>query len=392
MDNFEISGIFHVIILFVSYLFGITSTILIGKKNSIHPSVTFMLILVCTLSYIFFSELFISHAGNWYPILQLGFPHIDRTAGIAGIISGLLLSGWLLRIPVSVLYKFSFPVLIIFAISNLGCLAGDCAAINGSNFSLQEISLAAIWLLWHPGLIISHIDPAVIPNIIGGFTAVILVYGFMGKIKNPANMALVTLSAILWSVFISLFSIPSDSIFNRLMGLNIFQWAILASNSLLLLSVIANESVTLKRCPKRKIKPTPNFILISIYLIIFFLVFPDSSFLSDTNLQIFIIGFSLTTVFLVYYIHTSIQPSMIRYATIIVLLGVGTLFLQANFPAPDITPASSEKIQENDLWDIWPGNTTPAVQEKKIPRKLSTPYEYQILFTRDNSYADAAPE
>jgi hypothetical protein len=392
MNFMEISGIFHLIALLLSYLFGVTSAILTGKKNNIHPSVTLLLILICTLCYIFFSELFISHAGKWHSLLQTGFPHIDRTVGLAGIVAGLFLSGLLLRIPVSIIHKFSLPVLMVYAISNFGCLGGHCGEIPKNVPGFQELATPDFWLYLQKGSLINYLDFAVLLKIAGGLAVAGFIYSFRNKIKNPKNLSLVVLSVILSMGFINLFSVPSNAVFNRLMGMNIFQWAILVSNSLLLISVFTNESVTTKRFPRLKIKPPPNTIMISIYLMIFFLVFPDASFLSDTNLQLFIIGFSLTTVFLVYYIHTRIQPYVIRYTTIVVLLGVGMVFLQANIPTTQNIPGNSKKAGEFDIWDIFPAEKVdnPVPSDRPLtPYKIQLPVGFNVSFKPDYSFAGA---
>jgi hypothetical protein len=361
-----------------------------GRKNNIHPSVTLLLILICTLFYIFFSELFISRAGRWHSILQAGFPHIERTVGLAGIVAGLFLSGLLLRIPVTVIHKFSLPLLMVYAFSNLGCLGGHCSEINENTFGFQELAAFDFQQFVQKGLLASYSNFAVLLKITGGLAAAGLIYSYRNRIKNPKNLSLIVLSAILCMGFINLFSAPSNSLFNRLIGMNIFQWAILVSNSLLLISAFTSESITKKRFPKLKIKPPPNATMISIYLMIFFLVFPDSSFLSDMNLQLFIIGFSLTTVFLIYYFHTRIQPYVFRYTTIVVLLGMGMLFLQANIPTAQNASGDSGKALEIDLRDIMPAekidNPLPSVQDNTL-HEILIPVGFQVSLTPDNSFA-----
>ncbi|MBS0001420.1 MAG: hypothetical protein KFF73_20710 [Cyclobacteriaceae bacterium] len=353
MNNIEISGIFHDIFLIIAYLTGVTSAILTGKKNNIHPSVTLILILMCTLSYIFFAEYFISHSGTWHQTLQSGFQHIDRTFGLAGIVFGLCLSSLLLRIPVTVLYKFSFPMLIIYAVSNLGCLGGHCTEVQTGFFDFQVLATFNAWQFLQNGLMADHFSIPIIFKSLGGFITVALIYQFRGKFKNPRNISMLVFSAVLWMSFINLFfAFGSSASFmsDRLLGMNLFQWAILMINSLLMMFVFANESATKKRFPKLKIKQPPNYMIFSIYLVIFFIAFRDSWFLSDSNLQIFTIGFSLTTVFLIYYFHTSLQPSLVRYATIVVLLFVGSVYLQASIIAPQNTSGDDfSRISENNL-------------------------------------------
>jgi hypothetical protein len=52
MNETEISGIFHELFLVIAYLTGVILAILTGRKNNIHPSVSLLLILICTILFL----------------------------------------------------------------------------------------------------------------------------------------------------------------------------------------------------------------------------------------------------------------------------------------------------------------------------------------------------
>jgi len=350
MNEIEISGIFHEIVLVIAYLSGVIVSIITGRKNHIHPSVTFLMILICTLSFLLFAYYSRFLLGTYYPILLSGFPHINKSFGLLGITVGLFLSGIFLRIPNTVLYKFSLPFLIIYVINNLGCLSGHCMQVEERilHFPDSINLLASIGLSQILDTIIftGQFDYSSLLRSILGLIAIIAIYPIRKNFNNPRNLFLLVLSSLLSISFIVQFFTYTNSpsaLFDSLLGLNVFQWGILMVNSLVLFTLIANEYTGRRKFPRLKIKLPSNFVLFSIYLTIFIITFRDSSFLSDTNPNLFIIGFSLTTLFLMYYFHKKIRLSYMKYTYLFILLGVGVLFFQARFFTPE------DNIQKDPL-------------------------------------------
>lgn len=362
MNEIEISSIFHEVFLIFSYFAGLISSIIVGRKNNVHPSVTTLMLLICTFSYLFFSDFFMTHSENWYQVIQSGFPHIEKSFGLIGVVLGLFVSGMLLRIPLSIVYKFSFPILIVYGVSNLGCIGGHCRDVHTGLFQFRDylngIASFEIGHFWWSGQLIDRINIPILFKIMAGFITITTIYQFQDKFKNPKNVFLMVFSSIFFITFINQFLIDpviSYPVFDRLLGMNIFQWAIFIVTSFTLMSVISNEFSRKHRCPKLMIKLPSNYMIFSIYAVIFIITFRDSSFISKTNPAIFIIGFSITTLFLIIYFHKKIQLSAIRYTTIVVLLAVGLLFLQMSIFNPeygnpeDLSGKDEKKVENQNI-------------------------------------------
>lgn len=338
MNEIEISSIFHEVMLIISYVVGVFFSIQIGKQNHIRPVVTALLILITTVFYLFFYYYFMSHANQWFELLRPGFPHLDKSVGMFGIILGLIISGILLRIPYPVLYKFSLPVLIIYAISNLGCLGGKCLETHAGFFHFDTYQY-----LFRNG---STLFAAILDDrsrvqtlfkIIPGIGVAATLYLFRNRFWNPSNILFTAFSSMLLIIFVNQFFIQpvaGNSVFNRLLGLNIFQWAIAMVTFLALIYVFINESNRDHRNPRKRIKSPSDYKILILYLIILLTAFHDSSWISKTNPSIFVIGFSFTTFLLILYFHKRIRLYAIRYATILIILLAGILFLQTRFFSP----------------------------------------------------------
>jgi hypothetical protein len=354
MIEVEISSIFHELLLIISYLAGAVFSIHIGRKNNIHPVVTALLVLIATIFYLLFFNYFVSHSGNWFPELQSGFPHIDKSFGMAGIFFGMMIAGILLRIPHTILYKFSYPVLIVYGISNLGCLGGHCLEVHTGLFHLQDyqnfLGSFRIGTFLKTGLLA---DPSLLPilfKITAGFVALAVLYPFLDKFRNPRNLFIMVFASILLISYINqFFFIPDKNhpVFHRLLGMNIFQWAILMVTSLALIHVIIEESTRRYRNPRLRVKSPSYYKVLFLYVLVLFIAFHDSTYIAKTNPSIFIIGFSFTTIVMVLYFYERIRLSAIRYATILIILAAGFLFLQTRFfnPENDI-PEFSNAIYE----------------------------------------------
>jgi hypothetical protein len=364
------------------------------------------MLLIGTLSYLFFFNYFVLHSESWYPILQSGFPHVDKSFGLIGAIFGLYLCGMLLRIPLSILYKFSFPILIIYGISNLGCLGGHCGEVHTGLFHFQDyVTIMVSFEIGRflgTGLLSDQFSIPILFKIIAGFIAIATLYQFKDKFKNPRNIFLMVFSSIFLISFTNQFLIdPSVShpVFDQLLGMNIFQWAIMIVTSLMLLTVFTNESNRKNRNPKLKIKQPSHYKIFSIYAIIFFIGFQDSSFISETNPAIFIIGFSFTTFFLILYFHKKIRLSAIRYPTIMILLAAGILFLQTGFFNPkfgdsDYSRRNLENKTKNGGADsLREIHISSPVDHKNLPYINSHQLGHQSLtFSPINTFADIIVE
>jgi hypothetical protein len=242
------------------------------------------------------------------------------------------------------LYKFSFPVLVIYVISNLGCLGGHCASVNTWFLQIPD-SINVLATFNHQEFfqsvsITDQFNQSSSWRIIFGLIAVITIFPYRNKFKNPQNLFLLVLSVLFVISFICQFQTPegpSFSLYDRLLGLNIFQWAIVTVNTLIWMILITNEFIRSVRNPRRKIKSPSSYTLLAIYLTIFAFSFRDSSFLTDANLNILAIGFVLTTISLIYYFHKKIRFSFIRYTSILLLLFTSLVFFQAKLYRPEDT-------------------------------------------------------
>ncbi len=359
MIEIEISSIFHEVFLIISYVTGVISAIIVGRKNNIQPIITTLIILISTIFYLFFINFIVTHSGNWYLVLASGFPHIEKSFGLAGVIFGLILSGLLLRIPLSILYKFSFPILIIYGVSNLGCLGGHCNEVHTGLFHgrdyLNFLASFSIGNFLNKELLADASCLAILFKILAGGISATSLFFFLKKFKNPRNIFLMVFSSIFLISFISQFLIhptTSHPVFNRLLGLNIFQWAMLMILSLMMLKVLIDELLRDRRKPKLRIKSTSTYKIFILYTIILYVAFHDASYIINTNPSIFIMGFSFTTILMVLYFHQRIRNSAIRYATILIILTAGSLFLQTSFFSPgnqnqDIINRSPERRLDN---------------------------------------------
>lgn len=354
MNEIEISSIFHEVFLIISYLAGLFFSILVGMQNKVRPVVTALMILMATLFYLFFYHYFVSYAGEWHELLRAGFPHIDKSVGMTGIMFGLILSGLFLRVPLSVLYQFSFPVLIIYAISNLGCLGGNCTEVHSGFFHFDSYlhlfqnrsNLLTVVLQDLPRF-------QILFKIISGFGIAAVLYSFRDRFRNPSNIFLTALSAILLISFVNqIFMQPvsGNSVFSRLLGLNIFQWAILMATFLILTHVFNNESTRNHRNPRLRVKSPSAYRFLILYGSVLLIAFHDSDWISKTNPSLFFIGFSFSTFLLVLYFHQKIRLSAIRYATILIILIAGIFFLQSRFFNPENeNPETLKDIPEKGL-------------------------------------------
>jgi hypothetical protein len=384
MIEIEISSIFHEIFLIISYVAGLISAVIVGRKNNIQPVATTLILLISTITYLFFFNYFILHAGNWYQILQSVFPHIDRSFGLVGVIFGLTFSGMLLRIPLSILYKFSIPILIIYGISNVGCLGGHCSDVHAGLFHTRDylnfLASFRIGPFLKTGLLA---DPSRIPilfKILAGSISAVALYQYQDKFKNPGNIFFSVFSSLFLISFVNQFLIhpvTSYPVFNRLLGLNIFQWAILTVTSLVLIYIFTNESSRKHRSPKLRIKAPSKYKIFLLYVVVLYFAFQDSAYISNTSPSIFIIGFSFSTLLLVLYFHERIQLTAIRYATILIILIAGALFLQTSFFSPvkenkDNINRTSEKKGDNRNVKLGPGTIHSIPAGKDIPQIIES--------------------
>ena len=406
MIEIEISSIFHELFLILAYVAGVISAVMVGRKNNIQPVVTTLILLVSTISYLFFFNYFILHAGSWYHILRSGFPHIDRSVGLVGVIFGLIFSGLLLRIPLSILYKFSFPILIIYGISNVGCLGGHCSDVHAGLFHTQDyvnfLASFSIGPFLKKGLLA---DPSRIPimfKIFTGFISVVVFYRYQDKLKNPRNIFFIVFASLFLMTFVNQFLIRPViyyPVFNRLLGLNVFQWAILMVTFLMLIYIFTNESTRKYKSPKLRIKAPSKYKIFLLYVLVLYIAFHDSSYISNTNPSIFVIGFSFTTFLLVLYFHNKIRLTAVRYAAILIILLAGALFLQTSFFSPvkenkDTINWKSEETEDNRNVKLGPGtiHSIPAGKDRSPLIKFHQLGDEPIALFSLYSIADAVLE
>ncbi len=404
MNEFEISSIFHEIVLMLAYISGIFVSIRISRKNNVHPSLTFLLILICTLFFLLFSSLFKIHYNLLYLVLVTDLPHIDKTIGILGVVFGLFLSGVLLKIPSNIVHKFSFPFLVIYGISNLGCIAHHNPEMNSvitpltaGLYSSTELYFSRY--LFHD-LFKNQMELSVLIRITGGFLAIGIIYYLKDKFTNSFNLCLTTVFFIFLVNFISHFFIASKQIlpiYDRLLGMTIFQWAFLLFNVLIMLRVASNETTNHAKQPRLKIKLPSGILVFIIYVAIAIIAVQETSFLSKTKPTIFILGFSLTTIFLVYYFYYKIQRSVLRYSTVVILIVIGTLFLQVRlfdqnekFPDSATIPKKQINTDQSDFSDkIEPVRISKV---KNLPNiKIYHLSDDSLKFSSINSFVENSP-
>jgi hypothetical protein len=144
--------------------------------------------------------------------------------------------------------------------------------------------------------------------------------------------------------------VSDNSVFTRLLGLNIFQWAILTVTFLILTHVFINESTRSHRNPRLRVKSPSGYRFLILYGSVLLIASHDSGWISKTNPSLFFIGFSITTFLLILYFHQKIRLSAIRYATMLIILIAGILFLQSGFfSLENENPEALKNIPEKGL-------------------------------------------
>lgn len=362
----EVSAIFHDFFFLSAFLLGILIAFILSILERVPVALTSLLILAATICYISCSGLTRAYfSTNNSELLEI-FPHFDKTIGLTGIVAVIIISGKLLRIPVRLLQKLPLVLLIIITTSKLGCIAGSCLDYKTyQSGSYELIHLASVKSLPSLQEIISYLysHMTLTTQLIVGFFGLGWTIYLINKFRRPWNLLLLTIFILLSNVFISLFYVKpfSSPLFSqRILGMDLIQWALLLINMLIGAYIIASESNRLVKYPKLKIKVPSYYFVFIFYISLTLITLKVSDLFSRTDPFIFLSIFMLTTFLLIIYLYNKIQQILVRYSVVVIILIAGVMFIQAKLITPKIdiipditpvdqtdTPVKSTELPEN---------------------------------------------
>jgi amino acid transporter len=119
------------------------------------------------------------------------------------------------------------------------------------------------------------------------------------------------------------------------MGLNVVQWGLVLTGVLLSAYIMSKEMYTSRR-RKEVLKRAPSeYHLLLFFLILTIVSFQATAIFSSFEIKILLIGYIISTIFMVSYFLRRVEKYYLRYGTVSIILLTCILFLHANILKSD---------------------------------------------------------
>lgn len=322
----------------LTFVLALFAGINISLKQKVHPVLTMLLVLAGITAYLGVANIAREYIKG-FDLDYVQFQNVVVLLGVLGSLLAIRLLKSLFSIPSMIIHNQLLWIYILFTIYQLQVYLGNNLEFS---FLIYSFPISDIAGVVHLGSFKQ--SASLIPDLfsnsllfyesVTAILAMLIYLYFRPRFRRPGSAYALTLLLFMVLLFISLFGINQAGypvLSDRLLGLNLIQWGLVLLCTLVMAQLMAahidarhHKKEVLKKAP-------PEYRLLITYLILTLISFQITTVYDPYAMKIFVLGFFVTSFFMIFYFLNTAQKNYLKYGTASIILVVCMLFLYSSY-------------------------------------------------------------